>query len=124
MTTTHSAGGPLAGYIWQLHRALLALLDADFGDEVQIEISDDIAIVRHGEIVTASQAKHSLEEGTLTIKSTEWWKTLRVWINLTAQGQLLPDTQLVLCSTQHLSAEFDKLLASKVRNGLADALTM
>jgi len=104
-SSDHAAAGPLAGYLWQLRRAFLTLLRGDFGDVLQIETIDDIVVVRDGRSVLAAQAKHSFDDTSITLACTEWWRTLRVWLDL-SEGELSRDgMRLVLCTTATVSQE-------------------
>jgi hypothetical protein len=80
--SSHSAGGQLAGYLWQVRRALLELMRADTGTAVQIETRDDIVICSiSGTTYACLQAKHSLDAGSLSPSSVEIWKSLRAWVD-------------------------------------------
>lgn len=105
--------------MWQVHRAFLTLLRADFGDAVQVETVDDVAVFRDGRSVRAVQTKHSLNETTLTLASVEWWKTLRVWLDHSDKGLLHDDADLVLCTTSALSTDMSIFESSPPR---ADAV--
>jgi hypothetical protein len=89
----------LAGFEWQLRRALLALFGLRVGQVLEIEVIDDVSVrLEDGTLLTALQTKHALGEGSLTARSPEWWKTLRVWTQLLTAGKVGPDTALVLCT--------------------------
>lgn len=116
MSSSHSAAAPLAGYLWQVRRAFLTLLRGDFGEALQIETVDDFVMVKDGKsIVAAMQAKHHFGEATLTIGSTEWWRTLCTWLDLMREQPLAQDTQLILCTTGTVSSEMTVLTASPRR---------
>ena len=109
MGDEHSAAGPLGGYLWQLRKALVHLLGLDFGQAVVLERHDDICVVRlKNELLTAIQAKHSLNEGTLTLRSVELWKTLRVWSAMTLSSSSTT-TKLILATTSGLNSELAML---------------
>ncbi|MBN8613472.1 MAG: hypothetical protein J0L92_22955 [Deltaproteobacteria bacterium] len=109
MTQSHSAPGPLAGYLWQLRRALIELLGLNPGKSITIEKQDDICVVRLcGEVVVAMQAKHSMNSATLTLHSPEVWKTLRVWAAFADKPKSFPES-LVLVTTDPLHPDLDAI---------------
>jgi len=118
-TPDHSAGGQLAGYIYQLRRALIELLNANFGCKVELETLDDVITRRAtGEVLSALQSKHSLEDTSYTIKSTDIWKTLRVWSHLIIAKLIEPSTTFKLMSTATVdaSSSLSVLLPGKAKN--------
>lgn len=123
MSSSHSAAQVLAGYLWQIHRTFLALLRGDFGESIQIETLDDIVVLRDGKlIVAAEQTKHSFGDSDLGIASSEWWRTLRVWLDLLSDGHLREDTELVLCTTGGVSSELAAMTTSRTDADIAHLL--
>lgn len=104
-TSDHSAGGQMAGYIYQVRRALIELLRANFGYKIELETLDDVVTRRtNGEVLSALQSKHSLENATYTIKSTDIWKTLRVWSHLITLNLIQTSTTFILLTTAAVDA--------------------
>ncbi len=92
------AGGSLAGFIWQQHKALLVLLDPHVTGTISIEKDDDVVVFNlQKEIVATVQYKHSFAGGSLTTSSPEFWKTIRIWKKLLPQ--MGPETSLILATT-------------------------
>lgn len=81
---TRAASGPAAGYQYQIQRALLELLGSDGENpSVALEALDDVVVVEDG-ITTLEQLKHSVNPGTLTDASPQWWRALDVWMDIDA----------------------------------------
>lgn len=95
----------MAGYIYQVRLALMALLGANFGYKVELETLDDVVTRRaNGEVLSALQSKHSLGDTTYTIKSTDIWKTLRVWSQLVTLNLIESSTAFILLTTATVDA--------------------
>ncbi|WEA01774.1 ABC-three component system protein [Mucilaginibacter sp. SJ] len=76
----HQAVGPALGYYYQAIYALVTLFDSkNPGAFVSIETLDDVYL-NDGVKRELHQLKHSIQENTtISIKSDELWKTLKVW---------------------------------------------
>jgi hypothetical protein len=101
------SGNPsgLLGYHYQLRHALDALWEVtrDSPDaQVQIEGIDDFEIAGIKDSVV--QTKNH-QEGSLTDRSKDLWKTLANWSLLELAGSLPLDAQLVLVTTAEASAD-------------------
>lgn len=92
-----SAGGSIAGALWQVDLGLLYLLQAPTQSTLTIEEHDDLGLIQADvSVAVYIQAKHSERASTLTAKSVSWWKTLRIWMELTGEGDgLFPKFELV-----------------------------
>ena len=102
----HSAAGSLAGFEYQIHRALLILLSIEEEQSVEIETYDDVVILDGKDSISvALQVKHSLGATALSTSSVEWWKTLRVWCWLVENKKLSSHSKLFLASTGEMPAE-------------------
>jgi hypothetical protein len=77
---SHQAVGPALGYYYQAIYALVTLFDSkNPGAYVSIETFDDV-FLSDGLKKELHQLKHSISEGTtISIKSDELWRTLKVW---------------------------------------------
>jgi hypothetical protein len=91
------------GYLYQCRQALLlsSELSKSFpGLSVSIERFDDIAIENMGEPSLQLQLKHHITPGTLTDKSPDIWKTLRIWSeNVETNPQLPFETRFIILTT-------------------------
>jgi hypothetical protein len=81
---SHSAAGPLAGFLHQVHWALVILLRAGRNDPtigVRIEHLDDVEIVDGSDGAVIIQVKSSMQGRPPPVTDTarDLWSTLRVW---------------------------------------------
>jgi hypothetical protein len=104
---TTSAGGPMAGYIWQAVHACRRALREGADSVIKIEVEDDLSVARvDGEILSCQQLKHSEAEQTITEASPIWWKAIDAWV----RGNAPSNAKLQLVTTSTLDA--NSLLAS------------
>lgn len=102
--TNFSAAPSAAGYFYQARLALalcLKYVNADVGVEVGIERLDDVSFEANGTALELLQAKHHINRvASLTDKSVDLWKTIRIWSEATAKDPTLPArTRLALVTT-------------------------
>ncbi|ATC32183.1 hypothetical protein CA606_07345 [Caulobacter vibrioides] len=102
--TNFSAAPSAAGYLYQARLALalcLKYVNVDAGVEVGIERLDDVSFEANGTALELLQAKHHIDRvASLTDKSVDLWKTLRVWSEAVAKDPTLPArTRLALVTT-------------------------
>ncbi|MGX9181558.1 ABC-three component system protein [Mesorhizobium sp. BHbdii] len=103
-STNFSAAPSAAGYLYQARLALalcLKYVNVDAGVEVGIERLDDVSFETSGTALELLQAKHHIDRvASLTDKSVDLWKTLRVWSQAAANDPTLPArTRLALVTT-------------------------
>lgn len=103
-TPSFSAAPSAAGYLYQARLAValcLRYVNADVGVEVGIERLDDVSFEQGGTALELLQAKHHIDRvASLTDKSVDLWKTLRVWSEAIAADPTLPArTRLALVTT-------------------------
>jgi hypothetical protein len=75
-----SAGEQGLGYLYQPRLALLRLLDLPENTGVLIEGEDDLDFKRNGEGTILASLKHKAEGGRLTDLATDFWKSVRIWL--------------------------------------------
>ena len=103
-SSSHAAPGQAAGYEYQRQLSLVLLAEAlyeDPGVAVRLEAIEDIDVVSEDDSISRSvQAKHHLDDYTLTDRSPELWRTLRVWMDLEKDlgDAALPNLQLATTS--------------------------
>ena len=89
-----AAAGPQAlGYLYQAQYALYALLTADGEESVLILEGLDNVELQSATATELQQLKHHLStkrQAVLSNRSTDWWKTLRVWGDLLQKQQWDP----------------------------------
>jgi len=121
MTTGHgtpfSAADATLGYLYQVRSALLwALrrLKAEPEFLVSVEMLDDVTFeTTGGEVTDLLQTKHHRQgAASLTDASTDLWKTLRIWFEGHASGDIPPTANLYLVTTGIAS---DSTAASRLR---------
>jgi hypothetical protein len=79
-TDQYSAGEQGLGYIYQPRFALLKLLQLPESTSVLIEKDDDLEFLDKGGIKTLGSLKHKAVGGSLTDLSTDFWKSVRIWL--------------------------------------------
>lgn len=81
-----SAESSLLGYLYQLRLALLLTIQRD-DEKVFIESLDDVALANADGKLELVQAKlHVKRSGSLSDRSPDLWKTIRVWSTLVHNG--------------------------------------
>tara|TARA_R110000744_G_scaffold35055_2_gene81406 strand:- start:2783 stop:3988 length:1206 start_codon:yes stop_codon:yes gene_type:complete len=84
----YDASASALGYIYQVRYALLLALkklrDVDDPDNcvISIEKLDDIAFEDKGTPTELLQAKYHGTPGNLSDRSSDWWKTIRIWSDM------------------------------------------
>lgn len=101
----HSAASSALGYLYQVRYALLeALHRLRSGQEfsVSIETLDDVVFEEAGEAPELLQTKHHLSKAAdLTDSSPDLWKTIRIWCEAHAAGNLPGGALFFLVTTAH-----------------------
>lgn len=106
MTTT-SAGGQMAGYLWQAAEACRRALTGPHDAVVKIEIEDDLSVATmDGVILSCEQLKHSEYDQSISESSPVWWQAIDAWI----RGPAPEKSKLRLVTTSKLQT--NSLLAS------------
>ncbi|HMN04312.1 MAG TPA: hypothetical protein PKD45_01180 [Flavobacteriales bacterium] len=107
-TAQFSAAESALGYLYQVRCALLWSLQRLKNSEifsVSVETLDDVAFEKLGTPTDLLQTKHHLNrKGNLMNSSSDLWKTLRIWIELTNAGKLAKDTMLFLVTSETAQA--------------------
>ncbi len=117
MTTTpkgrskFDASAAILGYLFQVRSALLlAVTREEASDLLSLEMLDDVAFVpqeaNSANPTEVLQFKHSLSKAaSLTDKSVDLWKTLRVWSELVHSKKLDPQRTLFTLVTTGVATE-------------------
>lgn len=96
-----SANASVLGYFYQVRYALLLLLKAEPGQELSVERFDDIAFEENDSPVELIQTKHHAKKGSLSNRSPDLWKTIRVWCNAELAKRIdLDRTKLIIATTR------------------------
>lgn len=77
----YSAGEQGLGYIYQPRFALLRLLQLQESTSILIEKDDDLDFVDSGGAKTLASLKHKAIGDRLTDLSTDFWKSVRIWLD-------------------------------------------
>ena len=95
MSSTFSAKEPALGYYYQIIRGLVLLLVENrmASPCLSFECLDDIAIEDEGN-VALYQAKLHIKPVQLTDRSTDFWKTIRVWSEGIKNGRFNPSVTI------------------------------
>lgn len=105
MSTLFSAKEPALGYYYQIIRGLVLLLGENRMDSpvLSFECLDDIVIEDKNE-VDLYQAKLHITKANITDRSTDFWKTIRVWSEGIKDGIIDPNkTVFTLITTATVS---------------------
>jgi hypothetical protein len=99
-----SAAPSAAGYLYQARLALALCLkhvNAGAGIEIGIERLDDVSFENNGTALELLQAKHHIDRiASLSDKSADLWKTLRIWSDAAATDPTMPArTRFALVTT-------------------------
>lgn len=76
-----SAGGQMAGYLWQPAEACLRCLTEAPDKVIRIEVDDDLSIASiNGDVLSCEQLKHSEHNQLISEDSPIWWKSIDAWM--------------------------------------------
>ena len=102
---THEAAGQMIGYLYQVRYAMLLLLESENPTfKISIEKFDDIAFEDGFSPVEMIQNKHHGSAGSLTDRSVDLWKTIKVWLDQTKdKPDLLNNCRFLIITTQTAS---------------------
>lgn len=120
MTAT-SAGGQMAGYLWQATEACRRALTAPNDVVIKIEVEDDLSVATiDGAILTCEQLKHSEKQNVVSEDSQVWWQVIDAWIRgpaperstlrLVTTSDIKPNSLLASCYQPTGLAPWDSLL--------------
>lgn len=111
-TSQFDASPSMLGYIYQIRFALYLSLKklSDLADPEQFNVSieklDDIAFDSDGSPEELLQTKFHGDEGNLTDRSPDIWKTIRVWVETIKSGEVsLGNVILSLVTTQAVAED-------------------
>ena len=102
METDFSAKAPSLGYYFQIRYGLYLLLNHDGSDESKLffECLDDIEISDLNQLDLYQTKFHIKNSVNLTDRSTDLWKTIRVWSEAIKKGRLkLKESSFTLITT-------------------------
>lgn len=99
---THEAAGQMIGYLYQVRYAMLLLLESDNPTfKISIEKFDDIAFDNGFSPLQMIQNKHHGTAGSLTDRSVDLWKTIKVWLDQTNDHpELIQSCRFLIITTQ------------------------
>ncbi|EJM7233869.1 TPA: ABC-three component system protein [Vibrio cholerae] len=111
-TSQFDASPSMLGYIYQIRFALYLSLKklSDLADPEQFNVSieklDDIAFDNNGSPEELLQTKFHGNEGNLTDRSPDIWKTIRIWVESIKSGEItLGNVILSLVTTQAVAED-------------------
>jgi hypothetical protein len=112
MSSTSSqfdASSSFLGYLYQARLALLLTLrktKRDPGLQVSIERFDDVSFDNSGTPLERIQTKHHIgTKGSLTDRSSDLWRTLRIWSEEILKGDLDPTSIILTLVTTSVAPE-------------------
>lgn len=119
---TTSAGGQMAGYLWQAVEACRRALTESHDVVVKVEVEDDLSVATmDGFILSCEQLKHSEIDHAISENSPVWWQAVDAWIRgpapqtgklrLLTTSRLRPESLLASCYQPTGVAPWDALLS-------------
>lgn len=103
-TDQYAAGEQGLGYIYQPRFALLKLLQLAESSSVFIEKDDDLDFLDNNGIKTLASLKHKAVGDRLTDLSTDFWKSVRIWLaRYNRDGRRDADLRFFLFTTGSVS---------------------
>lgn len=103
---TYSASEQALGYIYQGQYALLKLFSSDEDTSILIEKDDDIEIIESNGIRNLGSLKHRAEGNKITNLSTDFWKSVRIWLNrYVAENTIKSNLRFFLFTTSTVSSD-------------------
>jgi hypothetical protein len=101
-----SAGEQGLGYIYQPRFALLRLLQLPESNSVLIEMDDDLDFYDQDGTKTLTSLKHKAVGDRLTNLSTDFWKSIRIWLaRYLRDGRRKSDLRFFLFTTSIVSGD-------------------
>lgn len=106
------------GYIFQARFALLKILDLPEGSAILIEKEDDVEFISEGGSRSLVSLKHKAEGDKLTDLSTDFWKSVRIWLAYyVATERTSSESRFLLFTTASISeGSFLALFTSSSKN--------
>jgi hypothetical protein len=119
----YSAAEPGLGYIYQGRFALLKILSLPETTAILIEKEDDIEFIGEAGVKSLGSLKHKAMGDSLTDLSTDFWKSVRIWLShYMDNGRMTSDTRFFLFTTADISASsFLMMFTEREENGKARA---
>lgn len=100
----YSAGEQGLGYIYQPRFALLRLLQLPESTSILIEKDDDLDFLDKDGVKTLASLKHKADGDRLTDLSTDFWKSVRIWLaRYNRDGRSEADLRFFLFTTGTVS---------------------
>jgi hypothetical protein len=102
LDSSHTAVGPIAGYLFQPDRALVILCKCTSKESVSIELVDDIAVTDEGgQVLRREQAKNTIQKDveTFSKRSKDLWNTLHIWCKGVKDGTIDIKNTKLICVT-------------------------
>lgn len=102
---THDASQQALGYIYQSQCALYLLLSSEDPDvNVCIEKFDDISFHKEEDPYLQLQVKYHSSDGEITNSCTDFWRTIKAWIdNIQVNPNLLQNTFFCIITTNTIA---------------------
>ena len=105
-SSLHSASEQGLGYIYQGRFALAKILQLPESTEILIEKDDDIDFVGENGMKTLGSLKHKAPGDKLTNLSTDFWKSVRIWLKYyIANGCMTSEVRFFLFTTSTISED-------------------
>jgi hypothetical protein len=111
------------GYIYQARFALLKILSLPETSSLLIERDDDVEFTAESGRKTLGSLKHKAVGDVLTNLSTDFWKSVRIWLShYLKNGRISSDTRFLLFTTAEISdSSFLRLFVDDQTDGQSRA---
>jgi hypothetical protein len=107
------------GYIYQARFALLKILSLPESCSILVEKDDDVEFTAESGAKSLGSLKHKAVGDVLTNLSTDFWKSVRIWLSYYLEnGRISSDTRFLLFTTAEISeTSFLKLFLDDQADG-------
>jgi hypothetical protein len=104
------------GYIYQARFALLMILSLPESNSILLEKEDDVEFTAESGVKSLGSLKHKAVGDALTDLSTDFWKSVRIWLShYVENGRISSDTKFLLFTTAEVSSSsFLKLFVDEL----------
>ena len=117
MSTQYTASGPMAGYLFQIERALYWLAKSKRNTNIAIENNDDISVLSSDEKIIESDKHSTSNSNPFGERSVSLWKSLYIWIDLIDNERVdIEKTKFFLVTNKIVNSTLVNRLGNPLKN--------